>query len=89
MFMIQAGMSGFQMPETAQYTGELPSPVESLVSIIAQGQSEGSVVNGDTLQLSIVYWAAFQGLCCYAITGRHVLPNPQILNRILLKEDFI
>ena len=89
MFMIQVGMSGFQVPKMAQYSGELPSPVESLVSIIAQGQSEGSVVYGDTLQLATVYWAAFQGLCCYAITGRSVLPNPQILNRILLKEDFI
>lgn len=89
MFMIQVGMSGFQVPETAQYSGELPSPVESLVSIIAQGQSEGSVVNGDALQLSTVYWAAFQGLCCYAITGKSVLPNPQILNKILLKDDFI
>lgn len=89
MFMIQVGMSGFQVPEMAQYSVELPSPVESLVSIITQGQSEGSVVNGDTLQLSTVYWAEFQGLCCYAITGRHILPNPQILNRILLKEGFI
>lgn len=89
MFMIQVGMSGFQVPEMAQYSAELSSPVESLASIIAQGQSEGSVVNGDTLQLSIVYWSAFQGLCCYAITGRPVLPNPQMLNRILLKEDFI
>ena len=89
MFMIQVGMSGFQVPETAQYTGELPSPVESLISIIVQGQSEGSVVNGDTLQLSTVYWAAFQGLCCYAIAGRRILPDPQVLNRILLKEDFI
>lgn len=89
MFMIQVGMSGFQVPETAQYSAELPNPVESLVSIIAQGQSEGSVVNGDTLQLSTVYWAAFQGLCCYAITGMPVSPSPQMLNRILLKEDFI
>lgn len=89
MFMIQVGMSGFQVPETAQYSAELPNPVESLVSIIAQGQSEGSVVNGDTLQLSTVYWAAFQGLCCYAITGMPVSPSTQMLNRILLKEDFI
>lgn len=89
MFMIQVGMSGFQVPEMAQYSTELPNPVESLVSIIEQGQTEGSVVNGDTLQLSTVYWAAFQGLCCYAITGMPVSPSPQILNRILLKENFV
>ncbi len=89
MFMIQVEMSGFKVPEMAQYSEELPSPVESLASIIEQGQLEGSVIIGDTFQLSFLYWAAFQGLCCYAITGRPVCPDPQVLNRILLKEEFI
>ena len=89
MFMIQVRMSGFQVPEMAQYSAELSNPFESLIYIIVQGQSEGSVVNGDSLQLSNVYWAAIQGLCCYAITGMPVSVSTQILNRILLKEDFI
>lgn len=87
MFMIQVGMSGFQVPENASYTADSPNPVETLARIVMQGQFEGSAVSGDPVQLSIVYWAVIQGLCCYAIAGMPVLPNPQMINRILLLEE--
>jgi TetR/AcrR family acrAB operon transcriptional repressor len=87
MFMVQVGMSGFKMPEASWYSAELPNPVESLARVVAQGQAEGSVVDGDPLQLATVYWAVIQGLCCYSITGMPVTPDPQMLNRILLKEE--
>jgi len=86
MFMMQVGMSDFKVPETSWYTVEMPNPVEKLAQVIAQGQTEGSVVQGDPLQLSIVYWAAIQGLCCWAVTGIPALPEPKALNRILLKD---
>lgn len=89
MFMVQVGMSSFQVPQAELYTEDLPNPIESLAHIIAQGQIEGSVVDGDTLQLSIVYWAAFQGLCCYAITGMPLSLDPKMLSRILLKESYL
>ena len=82
MFMVQVGLSGFQMPETPS-----PNPVESLAHIIVQGQAESVVVQGDPVQLSLIYWAAIQGLCCYAITGVPILPDATALNRILLKEN--
>jgi len=84
MFMIQVGMSGFSK---VQYTADLSNPIESLAHIIRQGQTEGSVVDGNPLQLSTIYWAAFQGLCCYAITGMPLSLAPQMLSRILLKES--
>lgn len=87
MFMIQVGMSGFKVPDASFYSAESPNPVESLARIIVQGQAEGSVVHGDPFGLSIIYWAAIQGLCCYAISGMPVFPEPTALNRILLLEE--
>jgi AcrR family transcriptional regulator len=86
MFMLQVGMSGFTVPDEAFYTEKLPNPAETLAGIIARGQTEGTVVDGDTMQLSLTYWATIQGLCCYAIWGMPVSPNPEMLNRLLLIE---
>ena len=89
MFMIQVGMSGFQMPDTALYTPDLPNPVDSFAQVLSQGQTEGTVVDGAPIQLATIYWAAIQGLCCHAITGMPLSPNPKMLNRIVLKEKFL
>jgi len=87
MFMAQVGMNGSVMKEAAAYSEDFPNPAQTLAEVIAQGQSEGSVVSGDPLQLSIVYWAAIQGLCSYAVTGVPVSPDPISLYRILIKEN--
>lgn len=89
MFMVQVGMSGFHVPEASLYSAEHVNPLETLAGIIAQGQAEGSVVPGEPLQLSTVYWAAIQGLCCYAVTGMPLSPDSKILNRLILKEDLL
>ena len=88
MFTVQVGMSGFKTPEAAAYTAELPRPIESLARIILAGQSEGTASDGDPMQLALIYWAAVQGLCCYAITGMAVPFKQEILSRIILKEEF-
>jgi len=87
MFMIQVGISGSDRSSLALYPEGLPNPTESLADILVQGQQEGSVVPGDPLQLATTYWATIQGLCCYAITGLPVSPDPHMLNRTLLKEE--
>jgi AcrR family transcriptional regulator len=87
MFMTQVGISGFKVPGASGYSAELPNPIESLAAIVAQGQAEGTVTDGNPLQLATVYWAAIHGLCCYSIMGMPVTPDPQMLNRILLKEE--
>jgi AcrR family transcriptional regulator len=86
MFIIQVSMGDFKMPDTGLFTADMPNPIESLTRIIYQGQMEGSVVNGDPMQLAAVYWAAIQGLCCFAITGIPLSPDPSILSRIILKD---
>ena len=88
MFMVQAGMSGMFLQEDV-YNAENPNPNETFARIISAGQSEGSVVGGEPMQLATVYWAAVQGLCGYAMTGMKLSVSPQLLNRILLKENFI
>ena len=87
MFMIQVGMSGLPQSAASLYPEGSPNPAESLAKMLIQGQREGSVVAGDPDQLATTYWATIQGLCCYAITGMPVAPEPRILNRILLKEN--
>jgi len=85
MFMIQVGMSDFQIPD-GLYTADTPNPVERLARIISEGQAENSAVDGDPVQLATVYWAAIQGLCCYIISGIPFSPVPEILSQIILKE---
>jgi AcrR family transcriptional regulator len=86
MFSIQAGMSGFQMPDAGLFSADAPHPAESLARIISEAQAEGSAKDGDPMQLAIVYWAAIQGLCCYAIAGVPSPPVPETLSRIILKD---
>ena len=86
MFIIQVSMSDYKIPETGLFTADMPNPIESLTRIIYQGQAEGSAVNGDPMQLAAVYWSAIQGLCCFAITGIPLSPDPEILSRIILKD---
>ena len=89
MFMVQVGMSSLVQKENLSFATTQPHPAQILADIIAQGQAEGCVVTGDPFQLSIVYWAAIQGLCGYAITGMPVSHEPVLLNRILIKESYL
>ncbi len=89
MFMLQVGMSGFQTPSEALYTFAMPNPINSLAQILSQGQSEGSVIDGDSVKLATIYWALIQGLCCYAIMSMPLSLDPRMLNRTVLKEDFL
>ena len=82
-------MSGGPQTVPDLYPEDSPNPAVSLAQIIGQGQLEGTVAPGDPFQLATVYWAAIQGLCCYAITGMPVSPDPRVLNRILLKEELL
>jgi len=89
MFMVQVGMSSLVQQEKIVFDEALPNPAQILAGVITQGQAEGTVVPGEPFQLSIVYWAAIQGLCGYAITGMPVASEPIILNRLLIKEKYL
>jgi len=89
MFMVQVGMSSLIPREKIIYNEQLPNPAQTLAGIIAKGQSENTIVDGEPFQLAITYWAVVQGLCGYAITGMPLLPEPVMLNRILIKEEYL
>ena len=89
MFMAQVGMSGNMSQEIITFSDEMPNLAHILAGIIVQGQAENTVVGGDPFQLSIVYWVEIQGLCGYAITGMPLSPEPIMLNRILIKEEYL
>jgi len=85
MFMTQVGMSGFSMEKLNSLS--LPHSIEIIAQIVEVGQSEGSVVEGDPLQLAITYWSAIQGLGCHMVMGIPLKIEPGMLLRILLKND--
>lgn len=65
------------------YTDALPI----LAEIVSAGQNEGSVAGGDPLLLATTYWAAIQGICTYLVLGVEMIPPPEMLSRILLKDE--
>ena len=83
MFTLQVELSGFQSAELAAL---LKSPYKILSKIIEQGQSEGTIVDGDPILLATTYWAAVQGICCFKIAGLPFIPTTDMLLRILIKE---
>jgi len=85
MFMAQVGMSGFPVQKLVYDTMTLPHSNEILAQMIATGQSEGSIVEGDPAQLAMTYWATIQGLCCHLVTGASLKVEPSMLLRILVK----
>ena len=84
MFMIQVGLGKFPMQEAA-YSAALPNPIESLAQIITTGQADGTVVDGDPIQLAILFWATVQGLCCYVMSNMAIPICSKAIANILLK----
>ena len=86
MFMAQVGLSGFLTQKRDALT--LPHSTEILAKIIAAGQAEGSIVEGDSLQLAITYWATIQGLGQQMVmAGSGLQVEAKMLLRILLKNS--
>jgi len=88
MLMIQIGMSSFPMEDVLYHTA-LPNPIESLAQIIAAGQAEDTVIQGDPIELATLFWASIQGLCCYVMTGMPLSIGSETVAGILLKEKAI
>jgi len=86
LFVLQARLSGFEMLDGSWDSTYTPNVVLSIAQIIAQGQNEGTVIQGDPNQLAFAYWCTIQGLCSYAATGIPISPESIWLNRIVLKE---
>ena len=59
---------------------------EALVALVSQGQAEGTVVNGDPVELTVAFTACIQGLALsrlQASSETPTLPTAQTLLRLL------
>jgi AcrR family transcriptional regulator len=88
LLLVQAGLAAMY-PENQLYglpaSGDMGVPFRFMQNLISTGQAQGTVKAGDTLQLTLLYWAAFHGLCLYKITMRgFIAPEAAQMDSILL-----
>lgn len=88
--MLQAGLAGNIPAASAEYLKSSTIPFKIMSEIIKEGQREGTFKSGDPMQLAILYWASFQGLCAYKLTMKSffLAPEPRMLDGVLLKENW-
>jgi len=59
-----------------------------IVDIMRQGQKEGSVVDGDPLELAILFWTSVNGMSIYCANCENpgMMPNYKLLATMFLRE---
>jgi len=77
-----AGMS----KEIQEKLAEMQAPANLFAGLIEKAQQEGTAKEGDAYELSLLYWAAVSGMCCYILSGVPLHVNPQFLSGIVLKQ---
>jgi len=62
-------------------------PYQIISEIIAAGQKEGTIVDGNPYELSVLFWTFINGLSIYKSTREEIisLPSPEILFQTFLK----
>ncbi|MBI9049607.1 MAG: TetR/AcrR family transcriptional regulator [Anaerolineaceae bacterium] len=86
--MVQISVSE-SLPESVMEIMKTASePNNIMTRIIAEGQQQGDIVEGNVEELSNAYWAAINGLAIFRIAYGDTLafPDPAVLLRILKKE---
>ncbi len=63
-------------------------PYQELAKIIAEGQGEGKIVEGEPMELSVVFWTFINGLATYKATRQEgiVIPDSKLLIKMFIKE---
>lgn len=89
LLMAQASIPG-NMPEDIQQAAQAArgGPYEALAAIIAEGQDDGSVVEGAPQQLSVLFWTVVKGLALHRLTfgvGGD-WPDDALVGRLFLKQ---
>lgn len=64
-------------------------PYREIAKVMADGQKEGTITDGDTNELAVVFWTSINGLAIYNATrqGSKTVPDPRILINTFLKKD--
>lgn len=86
MLMINASLNEDTPQEALRFRDAAYAPLERVAGVIAEGQRRGEMRSGDPTQLSLLYFAAIQGLAIYKLTmgSRYVAPQPEMLDALLL-----
>jgi TetR/AcrR family transcriptional regulator len=64
-------------------------PYREIAKVMADGQKEGTITDGDPNELAVVFWTSINGLAIYNATrqGSKAVPDPSILINTFLKKD--
>jgi AcrR family transcriptional regulator len=86
--MIQVSVTESLPEPVIEAMKKASTPNEVMGRMIAEGQQQGDIVEGDIEALTNAYWAAINGLAIFSIAyaGNMVIPDPAIILRILKKE---
>ena len=65
-------------------------PYQEISKIMAEGQKEGAIIDGDPEELSILFWTSISGLAIYKATRQDkiLMPDPEILTGMFLKKGY-
>lgn len=67
LLMLQASVSDAIPEEARKLLGENNVPLEVMTRLITAGQADGSIREGDPIQLALIFWAAIDGMAIYKI----------------------
>ena len=86
--MAQAMLSDSTPPKAKEILAQFGTPYKVLARIIAQGQAEGTIAQGDAGQMATIFWAMIQGLATYRLAQHNTMPLPdaELLVRIFEPE---
>jgi AcrR family transcriptional regulator len=82
--MAQATLSDSTPAQAQAILARFDAPVGIMARIIAQGQADGTLRNGDPEVLSLLFWSTVQGLSAYRLIQQH----PRTLDPALLMRLF-
>jgi AcrR family transcriptional regulator len=91
--MVQASVTE-SLPESViealkNASNSTSGPNNVMARMIAEGQQQGDIIEGDVNELTNAYWAAINGLAIFRIAYADTLaiPDPAIILRLLKKEN--
>jgi len=63
-------------------------PYRVIARIMAEGQTEGTIIKAEPYQLAVLFWTSINGLSIYKATRKDApgMPDPYLLKRLFLEE---
>lgn len=91
--LIAQATNSDEVPEEARQAiaARRDIPYDEIAHILAQGQQEGTVIEGDPHELALIFWTTINGLAIYQATRptRASMPNPRLIARLFIKDPIL